>query len=260
MEGKLIHILPQVKETLLQEQSTKYFTYRYSYFRAKETQELNEIGQDFLSFQVSGNRFIFVLCDGVGMSFHGEIAAEFLGTKLLELFETCLDKEQDFSAILDKNLQEWKKEAIEKVEAFQLPQDTPWLLRDVLEEKRNHGSESMFICGTIEVIPNRDEVNIMVVAHGDSFLQLFQEDKKCLDSIEYERNTENRWSTHHGILGGELKVISKTLARKEANRLVIHSDGLMPLLHYNFEEVTEEIKRAQSSPTSDDISFLDISW
>ncbi|MBO1580141.1 protein phosphatase 2C domain-containing protein [Bacillus sp. XF8] len=256
----LIHALPQLEETPLQEETTEIFTCRYSYFRAKEAQELDEGGQDFLAFQVSGNRFIFALCDGVGMSFHGEIAARFLGTKLLKLFETCLDKEQDFSNFLYKSLQDWEKEAMEEVKAFQLPRDTPWLLRDVLEEKRNHGSESMFIGGTIEVIPNRDEVNVMLVAHGDSFLQLFQENKKCFDLIEYERNTENRWSTHRGILGGELKIISKTLARKEANRLVIHSDGLMPLLHYNFEEVTEEIKRAQSSPTSDDISFLDISW
>ncbi|MDM5154692.1 hypothetical protein QUF88_12870 [Bacillus sp. DX1.1] len=252
--------LPQEKETLLQEHNTECFTYRYSYCRAKEAQELNEIGQDFLAFQTRGNSFIFVLCDGVGMSFHGEIAAKFLGTKLVKLFETCSDKEQDFSMFLYKCLQDWKKEATEEVKAFQLPKETPWLLRDVLEEKRNHGSESMFIGGKIEVIPNQDEVNLILVAHGDSFLQLFQENKKCMDLIEYERKTENRWSTHRGMIGGELQIISKTLSRKEVNRIVIHSDGLAPLLQYNFEEVTEEIKRAQSSPTSDDISFLDISW
>lgn len=256
----LMHTLPQSKETDLQEQNTERFTYRYSYFRAKEAQDLNESGQDFLAFQARGNSFTFVLCDGVGMSFHGEIAAKFLGTKLLKLFENYLDKEQDFPVFLYKSLQDWKQEAIEEVKVFQLPKETPWLLRDVLEEKRNHGSESMFIGGKIEMIPNQDEVNLLLVVHGDSFLQLFQENKKCLDLIEYERNTENRWSTHRGMIGEELKIISKTLSRKEVNRIVIHSDGLRPLLHYNFEEVTQEIKRAQNSPTSDDISFLDISW
>lgn len=68
------------------------------------------------------------------MSFHGEIAAKFLGTKLVKLFETCSDKEQDFSMFLYKCLQDWKKEATEEVKAFQLPKETPWLLRDVLKK------------------------------------------------------------------------------------------------------------------------------
>ncbi|MGG3446367.1 protein phosphatase 2C domain-containing protein [Bacillus nitratireducens] len=254
------YILSQEKETVLQEKNSKHFTYRYSYVRAKETQELNESGQDFLVFQDNGISFIFVLCDGVGMSFHGEIAAKFLGMKLLNLFETCQEKGQDISTLLNKKLKNWTEEASEEVSAFQLPEETPWLLRDVLEEKRKQGSEAMFIGGKIELIPNQDKVHVTIVTHGDSFIQLFQEQKNCLHVMNFERNIEKRWSTHRGIIGSELEVFSKTLSREEVNRIVIHSDGLMSLMQYNFEEVLKEIERAQCSPTSDDISFLDISW
>ncbi len=254
------YILSQEKETVLQEKKSKHFTYQYSYVRAKETQDLNESGQDFLVFQDNGTKFTFVLCDGVGMSFHGEIAAKFLGMKLLNLFETFPETEQDISILLNEELEKWKEEASEEIRAFQLPEETPWLLRDVLEEKRKQGSEAMFIGGKIELIPNQDKVQVTIVTHGDSFVQLFQDKKNCSNVMKFERNIEKRWSTQRGIIGGALEVFSKTLSREEVNRIVIHSDGLVSLKQYNFEEVLTEIERAQCSPTSDDISFIDISW
>ncbi|WP_002148328.1 hypothetical protein [Bacillus cereus] len=254
------YILSQEKETVLQEKQSKHFTYRYSYVRAKETQDLNESGQDFLSFQVNGTSFIFVLCDGVGMSFQGEIAAKFLGMKLLNLFEIFSETKQDISILLNEQLEKWEEEATEEIRTFQLPEETSWLLRDVLEEKRKLGSEAMFIGGKIELIPNQEKAHVTIVTHGDSFVQLFQNQKDCLNVMKFERNIEKRWSTQRGIIGGELEVFSKTLSKEEVNRIVIHSDGLMSLMKYNFEEVLTEIERAQCSPTSDDISFLDISW
>ncbi|NIA58675.1 hypothetical protein G5716_06900 [Bacillus pacificus] len=256
----LKYILSQKKETVLQEKKMEHFTYRYSYVRAKETQDLNEGGQDFLTFQDNGTSFIFALCDGVGLSFHGEIAAEFLGMKLVNLFDTCQGSELDIATLLNEQLNNWIEEASEKVNAFRLPEQTPWLLRDVLEEKRKQGSEAMFIGGKIELIPNEDKVQITIVTHGDSFVQLFQDKENCSNVMKFERNIEKRWSTRRGIIGGELAVFSKTLSRQEVNRIVIHSDGLTLLKQYNVEEVLKEIERAQNSPTSDDISFLDVSW
>ncbi|MHA4160648.1 hypothetical protein [Bacillus anthracis] len=254
------YILSQEKETVLQEKKGEHFTYRYSYVRAKETQDLNESGQDFLIFQDNGTSVTFALCDGVGMSFHGEIAAKFLGMKLVNLFDTCQESGLDIATLLNEQLNNWIEEASEEVSAFRLPEETPWLLLDVLEEKRTKGSETMFIGGKIELIPNQDKVQITIVTHGDSFVQLFQDKENCSNIMKFNRNIEKRWSTQRGIIGGELAVFSKALSRQEANRIVIHSDGFVPLMQYNFEEVLKEIERAQNSPTSDDISFLDVSW
>lgn len=72
------YILSQEKETVLQEKKGENFTYRYSYVRAKETQDLNESGQDFLIFQDNGTSVTFALCDGVGMSFMVKSLRNFL--------------------------------------------------------------------------------------------------------------------------------------------------------------------------------------
>lgn len=250
--------MPQTKETILQEKRSEFFTYRYSYMRAKETQDLNESGQDFLAFQDNGNSSTFVLCDGVGMSFHGEIAAKFLGMKLLHLFE-ILERDNAFT-MLNTCLQNWTEEGREEVKRFSLPKEIPWLLRDVLEEKRKQGSESMFLCGKVEITPNAELANVTIITHGDSYVYLFQDWKKYEDCIEGKRSVEKRWSTHRGIIGGDVEVFFKTLSRKQVNRIVIHSDGLMALTDYHSKEILKEIQRAQRSPTSDDISFLDISW
>lgn len=106
----------------MQDKKTNHFSYRYSYVRAKETQDLNECGQDFLAFQDNGISFIFALCDGVGLSFHGEIAAEFLGMKLVNLFETCQESELDIATLLNEQLNNWIEEASEEVSAFRLPE------------------------------------------------------------------------------------------------------------------------------------------
>lgn len=141
------YTLSQKEETVLQEKETKHFTYRYSYVRAKETQDLNEIGQDFLVFLDNGTSFVFALCDGVGLSFHGEIAAKFLGVKLVNLFDTCQESGLDITTLLNEQLNDWIEEASEEVSAFRLPEETPWLLRDVLEEKRKKVVKRCLLAG-----------------------------------------------------------------------------------------------------------------
>ena len=90
-------------------------------------------------------------------------------------------------------------------------QKTPWLLRDVLEEKRKQGSETMFIGGKIELIPNEDKVQITIVTHGDSFVQLFQDKENCSNVMKFKRNIEKRWSTQRGIIGGNWRFFKGTI-------------------------------------------------
>ncbi|PHB04340.1 hypothetical protein COE85_29055, partial [Bacillus pseudomycoides] len=92
--------------------------------------------------------------------------------------------------LLNEQLKNWIEEASEEVSAFRLPEETPWLLRDVLEEKRKQGSETMFIGGKIELISNQDKAQITIVTHGDSFVQLFQDRENCSNVMKFERNIE----------------------------------------------------------------------
>ena len=56
--------------------------------------------------------------------------------KLVNLFDTCQESGLDITTLLNEQLNDWIEEASEEVSAFRLPEETPWLLRDVLEEKR----------------------------------------------------------------------------------------------------------------------------
>lgn len=152
------------------------------------------------------------------------------------------------------------EEASEEVSAFRLPEKHRGYFAMSWRKSENKVVKRCLLVGKIELIPNEDKVQITIVTHGDSFVQLFQDKENCSNVMKFKRNIEKRWSTQRGIIGGELAVFSKALSRQEANRIVIHSDGLVPLKQYNFEEVLKEIERAQNSPTSDDISFLDVSW
>ena len=56
---------------------------RYAYDLARDSRDSDEPGQDFLAFRYGGGRLAFAVCDGVGGSFLGHLAAQFLGEHLV---------------------------------------------------------------------------------------------------------------------------------------------------------------------------------
>jgi len=76
--------LPQQSETGLQQVRQSSWTYLYGYSRSAESVASGDPGQDYLSFADSDSSFNFALCDGISMSYFGDIAAKFLGDRLIE--------------------------------------------------------------------------------------------------------------------------------------------------------------------------------
>src|SRR5690349_14118824 len=76
--------LPQLSETAPQLHERPRFSYRFLYYRSAEGQEHTEAGQDYLAIREHGHRLAFALCDGVGQSFYGDVAARHLGDALLD--------------------------------------------------------------------------------------------------------------------------------------------------------------------------------
>jgi serine/threonine protein phosphatase PrpC len=60
------------------------FAIRYLYSRSSESQTANVLGQDTLRFRYSDNKIVFAVCDGVGQSFNGQLASQFLGDNLVK--------------------------------------------------------------------------------------------------------------------------------------------------------------------------------
>ena len=67
--------------------------------------------------------------------------------KLVNLFDTCQESGLDITTLLNEQLNDWIEEASEEVSAFRLPEETPWLLRDVLEEKRKKVVKRCLLAG-----------------------------------------------------------------------------------------------------------------
>lgn len=124
----------------------------YLYDRSRDSQQAGARGQDFIAFWGNARRLAFAVCDGVSQSFYGDLAARFLGEKLVAwLAELPFPTEPDaFCAALSAQLAAWQPEAEALVMAHPLRPDLPPMLRDALLRKRENGSESMFLAVLID--------------------------------------------------------------------------------------------------------------
>ena len=108
---------------------------------------LSEMGQDFIALKMDEEVCHFVLCDGVGLSYRGDVASRLLGQGLMNWLDTV---EEPTSSSLERKLKELTHEADREMRTHSLSSENPKLLREVLEEKQRKGSEAMYICGRIE--------------------------------------------------------------------------------------------------------------
>lgn len=261
--------IPQNREASVQGGWARPFAYRYAYARSVDSRAAGDPGQDYLSFRADDQSFLFALCDGVSQSFYGDLAARFLGQALLEWLESGLPASLDAAAIrtaLNSYLQSLGGPAGELVQRQPLPEDIPALLRDVLEQKRAHGSESTFVCGRVDLPGAQFSQGRVVLAWmGDSRARLWGPTERHPVDLGGEFRTDERWSSRRGPVGGEPHVFASPLEEKGRRlvvRLLAYSDGLSSLdriRHSPSDQVLQNlIQEAGESATSDDISLLEV--
>jgi len=249
---------------------SEQFVWRYAYARASETQHAQEKGQDYLTFARNEQSFLFALCDGVSLSYCGELAAKMLGDALLDwLASDVIDKEQQEEFLLQQlelHLQALTTVTSRIVVNHPLSSEIKGLLRDVLEAKRSLGSETMYICGRID-LPSHSfpKGRILFAWQGDLRLRLFSQEQEITECLQATCNTQERWSTLHGPVGGKPHLFQSSLAGPHCfTRMIAYTDGLAtldkcyPLPTDN--ELQSMILQASDSPLSDDIALLDVSW
>lgn len=259
--------LPQDREVSIETFAYKLFKVRYAYARASETQKYGDKGQDFLTFETSGNGFVFALCDGVSQSFYGELAASFLGISLRQWLLKQLPITMNvgiISNLLDEHLVAITEEASRQVKKHPVPEDALPLLQSVLEEKREKGSETTFICGRID-LPGKEfpEGRAVFSWLGDSRLRLWSAEEEITDILGGSFETRERWSSKRGPVGKKPNVFVGVLqGEKQLSRIAAYSDGISVyddyanvLMHH---EIQNLINHAGERADSDDISFLEI--
>ncbi|MDN4526473.1 hypothetical protein [Fictibacillus fluitans] len=257
----------QKKETPVSSLYRDPFSIRYGYARANETQEADDFGQDFLAFEVKDRSLVFAVCDGVSLSFCGDLAARFLSEELLQwLGSQTAEELKDESFIKEKlteHLGELTAKGTDAIRRHRLPGSMPPILREVLEEKRTKGSETMFLCGRIDMTDHiTREARVFLASSGDLRLRLWGEAEE-ISNPDITPDTKKRWSTKDGIIGGEIQVVTGSM-QHNIRRVAVYSDGFSAIDGLKKLPATNQlqilVKKSLQSPLSDDLSFLDIAW
>jgi len=230
--------------------------WRYAYARAAETRAQGEVGQDVIVLDGRPERLNFALADGVSQSFYGDLAASALGDGLVGWLGQLAPGQtsEQVSLGLAGLLEKLRVEVTEDVDVFPLPKDLPPMLLEVLNQKRQLGSESMFVCGSIWLDPGK----LLLCWLGDIRCRLWRDGRE--EKLEGLFRTQDRWSSRRGPVAGPPQLHFAPL--QGLSRLMIYSDGLASLDALpdppTDEALQAAIDAAGRSPTSDDISFLDI--
>lgn len=238
------------------------FVCRYAYGRAMESLVQGEKGQDFVGVHMDGNSCNFVLCDGVGQSYQGDFAARFLGNTLLDWLGTTREWS---SAAFTSFMQEITVSASEQLKQLTPPGEVPALLREVLEDKQRLGSQTMYICGRIELPTARKrQGRIWMAWQGDSRLRFWKNDVEISEYFHATMLTNERWSTLTGPVGGSPHVYQTRLEYGLPMRLQLYTDGLDDLDPIRQLLPDEQIQILLDAPHTggleDDAAFLELQW
>ncbi len=236
---------------------------RYAYARSSDSMASQIEGQDYLCFQHNDQRLAFVICDGVGSSFCGNLAARILGDGLLDwlwsLDIAYLGGADALKEAAASFLQRLQKQAQHEVEEYEIPEQIPPLIRQALEQQRTYGSEAIFAAARIDhpgpMIPDG---LLSLFWMGDTQVRVSGEDGGRID-IGGAWENANRWSTTQGVRG-EMSAWMHSL--KGIGRVAAFTDGLTAhaggLLDYSDDRLDREIHAGALLPNSDDVAFVDV--
>jgi hypothetical protein len=228
------------------------FRVTYGYFRSAEARQYSLEGQDSLTLVAGDNVLSFALCDGVGQSFCGELAATALSTTLAEFLFSNWPASENLAACLQEAAWLGRR----AVDGYVVDENSPVILQSVLEKKRCQGSETTLIAGRVELLPD-GQVAYTFAGLGDS--RLVWQAGECTTSLPVI--TAHRWSTHRGLVGVDQLVFNSPHSCNQL-KLRCYSDGLasldQTLQQMDGEMNAAEILRVSQAVDSDDISFLQV--
>ncbi len=229
----------------------------YLYDRSRDSRLAGAPGQDFIGYacDTRAQRIAFAVCDGVSQSFYGDLAARFLGERLVSwLAEAAIS--DDFSAQVESALHEWTSPATELVRSRPISDSVAPIVRDALERKREAGSETMFVAGLVDLAGGQ----LAVCWMGDMRLWLWDVAGRQLELPGAAWLTRERWSTWSGPRNGSPRTAVLPLDR--IARITVHSDGVGnradELATITLDGLNALAETLSAAPASDDVAILDI--
>lgn len=255
--------VPQTTETPVTFVSAPGAYVRYAYSRSSDSMANHIEGQDYLCFQHNDQRLVFVVADGVGSSFCGNLAARIVGDGLLEwlwsldiLYVGGADALSEAAVSFLNRLQ---KQAQREVEEYEIPGQMSPLIKQALEGQRAYGSEAIFAAARVDYpSPSVPQGLLSIFWMGDTQIHALDEQGQEL-SLGGVWDNANRWSTARGVRG---KLCAWMRELNGVGRITAFSDGLSAhaahLLAYSDDKLNREIVVGARLPTSDDVAFIDV--
>jgi hypothetical protein len=250
-------------ETELSSSASGPFAWRLAYQRSLDGRLAQSVGQDALSLRVSGDRFVFALCDGVSNSFYGDIAAGVLSEALVDWLWTKDPRLQDELALqsdLEGHLREVARRAQTLVDQAVLPSSLSPIVREALDGKRAYGSQSTLV-GAQVTLGSNGAPQALLVRLGDSRIRMWDGGLETPDVAGAPTGGEV-WSTARGVVGGKVTVTVTIPTQGAGLRVAAYSDGLDVLDEGPWPRSDRAIKAALELAAdriaSDDASFLEV--
>ncbi len=236
---------------------------RFAYSRSSDSMASQIEGQDYLCFRHNDQKLVFIIADGVGSSFCGNLAARILGDNLLDWLWSADISYYGGPAALQEAatsyLNRLQKTAQREVEEYEIPDMGSPLIQQALEGQRAYGSEAVFAaCRIDHPSPMIPEGLISIFWMGDTQIHVIDKQGQKVE-IPGSYANANRWSTSKGVRG---TMPAWMQSREDIARVVAFTDGLTAhadrVFDYPDDQLDREIRRGALLPTSDDVAFIDV--
>jgi len=246
--------LRQDVETPLKSLNTPFGTVLYFYNRSSDSIEADVVGQDYVTFRFDATGLTFAVCDGVGQSFIGDLAARLLGDYLIDwLWEIERPGSPEaFSVMVAEALNEYAQESAQDVADYELPGHLPPIVNQALELQREYGSEAMFVTGRINL--QEDNEWIALAWLGDAPVAAIDIDGELLD-LSPRGHTSERWNATTGTKGEVHTWVSDA---ENVARVAGYTDGLGVEHVPTDADLAALIEKWIVNPPIDDASLFDV--
>lgn len=247
--------LPQDSETPLTPFVTPVGTVLYLYARSGDSVTANTVGQDYLTFRYGSSDLAFAVCDGVGQSFIGDLAARIVGDGLLNwlwLLDQRPPDAETFSEAVKQALNAMTAMSAQQVAEYDLPPSLPPILRQALENQRQYGSESMFVAGRLAL--GGSDPWIALCWLGDSPVAAIDIDGKLVD-LGPHGHTSERWNATTGVKG---EVHTWVGSAQKVARVAGYTDGLAASHVPTDADLARMMEMWLTNPPADDATLFDV--
>ena len=268
----------QSREVKLAEITRGPFVLRFLSYRKSEDAALNLRSEDYVVSQLTPDKAIFGLCDGVGSSFYGNLGSQILGEILLSWLgklplpnNLSLEKSQVANSWLNTLTAELTSELNNKVafatsviqkKEISSPDELVRLAE--ITQRDDFGTQSNFACGVVwPKSVSLPKGLVLLFWLGNARIRLFDQNRDLTSMLGWGKNPDQLkevWSSKDGVVG---KVYSYLTDLSTVMHVIAYSDGLENAegaIRPNLEGAQLEALVQQSqSIKDDDATFLELS-